>query len=97
MLCEYLQKGLTQGAISVVLAVVLSILADYVPGFVAMEAKWKRVIVLIVCAAIPFGSIGLSIAFGCLPGFDQNLVVMALIAGLGAFEASQITHIRKLG
>jgi len=71
----------------------LSILADYVPQFVALEEKWKKLIFRAGCFVIALGGVYVGGLFGVVanPTF-QDAYWPALVVGATAAVSGTLLH-----
>jgi hypothetical protein len=91
-----LSGSISQAGIAAVLGFLLSWVVEWWPGFVALEARAKRLAIFVLCLLIGLALLGLSRAVGCAPGIVIEDVWSALAAGFAAFVASQAAHTRSL-
>ena len=87
---------LAEGAVAAVLGVALSIIAEYVPKFATLAPRWKRLVILAVCVAIPVAALLLAWYTGCVAQPDGEAVWQAVLAGGIAFATSQLAHTPQL-
>lgn len=84
---------LTIAGISGAQGALLSIFLEWLPGYENLQPKTKRGVSILLCFAIPLGSILLMIAFGFVEHASQDLVFVALMNAWGvAFITNQGTH-----
>lgn len=88
---EFLQYVQTSAGINVAVGFVLSFVAEWIPGYNALEAKLKRLIIMLLCFVLPVIA---TVLLGC---YTQECIWQALLAGGSAFFGSQVAHARKLG
>ena len=74
----------------------LSFVTEYIPGYEALVPKWKRLIFLVFCLAIPLAAAGLAILTAGAPLSWELTFWPALLAGGTAFAGGTIAHVRKL-
>ena len=80
--------------IAVVVGVVVSIAAEYVPQFGALERKWKLPVILAVNVGVPLAAAGVAIAMGYQSGGFDATYWPALVAGVAAFVGGQGNWVR---
>ena len=85
-----------EGVVAGVLGVGLSWLIDYVPGFVGLAPRWKRLIILGLCLGVPLLSVLVAVWTGCFGVPSGDAIWQAVAAGAVAFSTSQIAHLPKL-
>jgi len=92
---------LTAGIIAAVMAGIISLALEVVPGLAekwqTVGDTWKRLVFLVGCLLIPLALVGLGCAGISLgaraPGCDKAGVVMAIRLGFVAYVASQLTYV----
>ena len=85
-----------QGVVAGVLGLLLSWLAEYVPGFVGLPPRWKRVVILLLCVGVPVCALLLAWLTGCVEQPSGEAFWQAVASGAVAFATSQIAHLPKL-
>lgn len=80
--------------IAVVVGVVVSIAAEYVPQFGKLESKWKLPVILAFNVGIPLAAAGVGVAMGYQPGGFDATYWPALVAGVAAFAGGQGNWVR---
>ena len=74
----------------------LSFVTEYIPGYEALVPKWKRLIFLVLCLAIPLAAAGLGVlTVGWSLSWELTFWP-ALLAGGIAFGGGTVAHVRKL-
>ena len=73
-----------------------SILVEYIPRFGDLDPKWKRLVFLAICMAIPLAAAGLGIATEGWGVTWQGTFWPAVLAGGTAFAGGTVAHVRKL-
>jgi hypothetical protein len=87
----------TPTAIPIVLGAVMSVVAEYVPGWGAMDARWKRAIFFGVSLAIPVLAAVLGVwTLGWSPSWAETFWP-AIVAGFVAFGSGTLAHLPRLG
>ena len=95
--CDALQwMQSVEGVAAGVLGVLLSWLAEYVPGFVGLAPRWKRVAILLLCVGVPVLALLLARVTGCIEAPNGEAYWQAVASGAVAFATSQIAHLPKL-
>ena len=93
---EFLQFLSQPNGIALALGVGESILVEYIPGFGDLDPKWKRIVFLLVCMAVPLAAAGLGIATEGWGVTWQDTFWPAVVAGGAAFGGGTLMHTRKL-
>jgi len=91
-LCEFLAQAWAADTLALLVGVVLSIVAEYIPPYNDLPAKWKRIIFLGAAVLVAFGAYFLAPALGC-PRPDWQAVIMVILL---VFGGGTIAHTRKL-
>ena len=91
-LCSLLSQAWVPESLGLLVGVALSYLAEYWQGYQGLEPKWKRLIFLGFCLAVPFAALGVAHLASCPFVTWQE----ALMAGILAFAAGTLAHTRKL-
>jgi len=87
---EFLQYVQTSTGINAVIGFILSFVAEWIPGYDVLEAKLKRLIMMLLCFILPIAA---TVLLGC---YESECIWQALLAGGAAFFGSQASHLRKL-
>jgi len=87
---EFLQYVQTSAGINAVIGFILSFVAEWIPGYDVLEAKLKRLIMMLLCFVLPIVA---TVLLGC---YESECIWQALLAGGAAFFGSQASHLRKL-
>jgi len=82
--------------IAAAVGVLLSWLAEYIPGFDGLIPKWKRLVFLGLCFIVPLIAAGLGILTAGWPVGWEATFWPAILAGGIAFGGGTIAHVRKL-
>ena len=85
-----------EGVVAGVLGLGLSWVIDYIPGFLDLAPRWKRVIILALCVVVPVIALLLQWQTGCIGVPSGDAWWQAVAAGAVAFSTSQIAHLAKL-
>jgi len=85
----------TGPGINAIIGFIMSFAVELIPSFELLDAKVKRLSVLITCLVVPLIFTGLGAATGVLQG-DINTWFAAFSAGLIAFGASTLAHTRRM-
>lgn len=94
---EFLSYALTPAGIGVIIGVILSFVVEYVPGYVALDPKWKRLVYLGLAFVIPLVITILDLAStGGSWGDWEGAWWPALVSGFVAFTSGTVVHTRKL-
>lgn len=95
---EFLGYATNTLGIGVIVGIVLSVIVEYVPQYMRLEARWKRAIFMGLCFAIPLVATALAVITGIHDNWlDWELVWWpAVQAGFVAGTAGTLVHIRKL-
>ncbi len=80
--------------IAMVVGVLVSIAAEYVPQFGSLERKWKLPVILAFNVGIPLAAAGVGVAMGYQPGGFDATFWPALVAGALAFVGGQGNWVR---
>lgn len=89
---QFLRWMANPGGIVVVVGVLLSFGVEYIPGFVAVPSKWKRLVFLGVSLVVPLAAAALGILTdGWAPGWNETFWP-AILAGVLAFTSGQLRH-----
>jgi len=89
-------NGLRGAGINAAVGVVLSFVAEWLPTWEQWDARVKRVVMLVLCLAVPLAATAGLAALGELNLSDVEVWWAALLAGATAFSANQIAHLRQL-
>jgi len=93
---EFLDLFVQPNGIALLLGVLLSILAEYLPKFKDLSPKWKRAVFFVIALVIPLVGCTLGIlTAGWSPSWESTWWP-ALVAGGVAFASGTVAHIRKL-
>ena len=94
---DFLQWAASPG-INVIVGAVLSTVSEYIPGYGALEAKWKRIVFFGLSMVIPLGATALAILTGEWGAWGdfQGTWWPAVVAGFAAGSAGTLVHTRKL-
>lgn len=94
-LCEALGLLGTAAVVNALLGAFIALLLEYWPAWEGLVPKLKRPVVFGFCLVVPVASL---IARSALCGavIDQNVIYLAIMAGITAFTGSQFAHIYKL-
>ena len=95
-LLEALHFCATPNGIALVVGVLLSLVAEYVPPYQNLESKWKRLVMAAASLFLPLAALLLGFLLYEQP-FTPDTIWAALVAGGAAFTSSQIAHLRTLG
>ncbi len=82
--------------VAAVIGVVLSFVVEYWAGYGALAARYKRLVFMGLCLAVPVLAALLRVAWGYVALSWDPLVWQAILAGGTAFLTGQITHLRAL-
>ena len=93
---EFLALFATPNGIAAAVGVALSFVAEYIPAYDALAAKWKRLVFGGACFIIPLGAAGLGIATAGYPVSWELTFWPAVLAGGIAFGGGTFAHVRKL-
>jgi hypothetical protein len=88
-------RMLTGPAIGAAVGILLSILADYVPRFNALDPKWKRLVMFGFCIVVPCVGVGGLVLLGAEPSTVESWW-QGVLAGVTAFAASTLRHTPQL-
>jgi hypothetical protein len=88
-------QGASGPLASIIVGFVISLIADVVPRYTDLPAKWKRAVYFGLCLATPVGAACLRAALGYVAWSFDPLVWHALWAGFGAGLAGTVVHARK--
>lgn len=91
---EFLQLLSQPNGIAVGLGLVESVLVEYLPGFGALDAKWKRLVFLVVSLVIPLGAAGLGIATCDWSVTWNDTFWPAVLAGGTTFAGGTFVHLK---
>jgi len=83
--------------VGAIVGVLLSELAGYWAAFENLDAKGKRVVMFMMCLAVPVVASALGVFTADWAASWENTYWPALVSGFTAFTASQAVHTRKLG
>ena len=81
---------------SAAVAIVLSILVEYVPQYDMLNAKWKRLVYFGLCMIVPISAAALRGALGFVSWSFDPLFWHALWYGFSAAGVGTLAHVRKL-
>ena len=94
---QFLEYALSPVGIGVIIGFIMFFVIEYVPGYGALDPKWKRLIFLGLAFAIPLSVTVLRIA---VSGGDWSSWAgtwwPALVAGFAAFTTGTVAHTPKL-
>ena len=93
---EFLAYASNPTAIPVVVGVILSVLAEYVPAFTALAPKWKRAVFFAISVAVPLLAAALGVLTAGWPETWADTFWPALVAGVMAFASGTMAHLPKL-
>lgn len=93
---DFLQLLSSPNGIAAAVGVLLSWIAEYIPGFDALMPKWKRVVFLGACFVVPLLAAALGILTAGWPVSWELTFWPALLAGGIAFGGGTVAHVRKL-
>jgi len=94
-LTDFLTWAATSPGVNGIVGFFESFAIEWIPGFDALEAKWKRLTTMLISFAIPVLATVSLWALGARP-ISIDSVWVALTAGFSAFFGSQLAHIRQL-
>ena len=86
----------TPGGGSLVIGVLMSAGYEYVPGLEQLTAKWKRLVFLGCCLAVPVAVAVLGVATDGWPASWQATFWPAIVSGFVTFGSGTITHTPRL-
>jgi len=90
--CDFLSQAWVGPSLAVLAGIVLSFVAEYIPAYEALPAKWKRLVFFGACAVVAIVAWLLAPLATCArPSWD--VLVMAILA---AFGGGTVAHTRKL-
>jgi len=94
-LVEALRYGATSAGVNAAVGVILSFLAEVWPAYHELAPRWKRLVMLALCLAVPLACTG---GLWLVAGEPITLDALwaALAAGAAAFSGSQVAHARLL-
>ena len=87
---EFLNYAATLAGISAIVAFLLSFAEEWLPGFCDVDAKRKRLYMMLLSFVVPILA---TVAAG---RYDQAAIWSALSAGFASFFVNQAAHARKL-
>ena len=83
--------------IPIALGAIISVAAEYIPGWNSLGAKWKRAIFFGASIAIPVLAAALGVlTLGWLPSWAETFWP-AIVAGFLAFGSGTLAHLPRLG
>jgi len=86
---EFVEYARSPG-INAIVGFILSFVAEWIPGYEGIDAKRKRLYMMLLCFVVPVLA---TFAAGCV---EQDCIWQALFAGFTAFFGSQAAHVREL-
>ena len=86
---EFLQYAASPG-VNVIVGFILSFVAEWIPGYEQVDAKLKRLYMMLLCFVVPV------LATFLMGQFGQDAIWQALMAGFTAFFGSQAAHVREI-
>lgn len=94
--CDFLSRAWNVEGLSAIVAVVLSLIIEYIPAYNGLLPKTKQLIYLGICGAIGFGFFGAALIAGCqnvATWWDVLVIVwMVFRAGIPAVGAGTMIH-----
>jgi len=94
---EFVAFALSPAGIGIIIGVILSFAIEYVPQYMALESKYKRLVYLGLAFAIPLALTAINIATTGAAWTDwEGAWWPALGAGFAAFTGGTVIHTRKL-
>lgn len=94
--CGFIDLLRASEGVAAGLGIVLSFAAEWWPAFVDLSSQKKRVLVLLVCVAIPMLATVGGYFSRCIEALDRETVWQAVYIGGIVFGASQFAHARNL-
>jgi len=95
---EFLRYAAEANGVSVIVGIIISeVVERYVPGFALLESRWKRAVFFLLCLVLPLAASALGVATAEWPATWADTFWPALVAGVMAFGAGTVAHMRKLG
>lgn len=76
--------------------VLLEVVGVYLPGFAALESRWKRVAFCFLCMLVPVLASVLGVLTAGWPGTWVATYWPALVAGAVAFGSGTLAHTRRM-
>jgi len=95
-LCQALASLMLASVIGLIVGALVSFLAEYIPKWDELDPKLKRIIVLLLCMAIPFLGLWLRVQICGLVQVTWDDIALAVAAGWAAFTGSQLAHTPRL-
>ena len=92
----FLQLLSNPNGIAAAIGVILSGVAEYIPGYDALVPKWKRLVFFAACFIVPLAAAGLGILTLGWPVSWELTFWPAVLAGGIAFGGGTVAHVRKL-
>lgn len=92
---EFLKYASGPG-VAVIVGLLLSEAANYLPGFAGLSSQWKRVVFFLLCLAVPTLASVLGVVTAGWPATWVATYWPALVAGGVAFGSGTLAHTRKL-
>jgi len=96
MICGWLLSLATDNVVLAgAIGAVISVLAEFWPGWADLAFEVKRWVMLLLCLGVPVGALALGVfVFACAGMvFTAGTVIQAIAIGCAAFAGSQIMHI----
>lgn len=92
---EFLSYAMGPGVASIV-AVIISLLIDYVPQYSELDAKVKRLVFMALAFVVPLAAAGIGTVVGAMDGSWANTFWPAVVAGFAASGIGTLAHTPKL-
>lgn len=94
---EFLQYAANPG-IAIIVGVVLSVLVVYIPRYEALDPKWKRLVFVGLCFAVPLAATVLAVATSEWGAWGDWKTTWwpALQSGFVSGTSGTVAHTRKL-
>lgn len=86
----------TPSAIPLILGALMSVIAEFVPGWADLDAKWKRAIFFATSIAIPVLAAALGVLTLGWPASWAETFWPAIMAGFVAFGSGTVAHLPRL-
>jgi len=82
--------------INALVGAVLALVVEYWPRYGELEARWKRLVIFVLCLAVPLVATAAGVVTADWTASWEGAMWPALVAGFTAYVASQAVHARGL-
>lgn len=93
---EFLNWLSTPNGVPVVAGILLSVIAEYVPAYNSIPAKWKRVVFFFASLVVPVGAAGLGVLTDGWPATWVETFWPAIVTGILVFASGTMAHLIRL-